>query len=51
MRQDGVDVTVDVQIDAVHDFWGMGSIVPSEEARKKVALRVYEWVMGLQKRV
>lgn len=44
LRTDGVDLTYDVQKDAVHDFWGVGSIVPSEPARERLAKHVAEWV-------
>lgn len=47
MRADDVDVTLDVQKDAVHDFLGTGSIVPSEKARKVVMEQVCDWVEAL----
>jgi acetyl esterase/lipase len=47
MIQDGVDVTFDVQEDAVHDFWGFGNMVPSAKARTQVARNVTEWVSSL----
>lgn len=47
MKADGVDITFDVQKDAVHDFLGMGSAVPSEKARKAVMVHATEWVSEL----
>jgi acetyl esterase/lipase len=44
MVQDGVDVTFDIQEDAVHDFWGFGSAVPSTKARTQVARNATEWI-------
>ncbi|KAJ7466940.1 Alpha/Beta hydrolase protein [Mycena latifolia] len=46
MRTDGVDVELDVQEDAVHDFLGF-SIVPSNKARENVMVRVQSWVDAL----
>ncbi|KAJ6546645.1 Alpha/Beta hydrolase protein [Mycena vulgaris] len=46
MRTDGVDVELDVQEDAVHDFLGF-TIVPSEKARENVMVRVQSWVDAL----
>ncbi|TFK38485.1 Alpha/Beta hydrolase protein [Crucibulum laeve] len=47
MLSDGVSVTLDVQQDAVHDFWGFGVIVPSNLARLKLSEAVREWVKDL----
>lgn len=44
LRADGVDITYDVQPDAVHDFWGFGDLVPSADARAQLAAHVYEWI-------
>ncbi|KIJ40324.1 hypothetical protein M422DRAFT_49241 [Sphaerobolus stellatus SS14] len=39
-----VDVTLDVQPDAVHDFWGFGDLVPSVKAREALAVNVVNWI-------
>ncbi|KAF8154206.1 Alpha/Beta hydrolase protein [Crassisporium funariophilum] len=46
MAVDGVDVTLDMQPDAVHDFWGFKG-VPSDRARTLVAKHVVEWLEEL----
>ncbi|KAJ7579746.1 Alpha/Beta hydrolase protein [Mycena floridula] len=46
MGTDGVNVELDVQKDAVHDFLGM-TIVPSEKARESVMVHVESWVAAL----
>lgn len=46
MRTDGVNVELDVQEDAVHDFLGF-TIVPSKKARENVMIRVQSWVDAL----
>jgi acetyl esterase/lipase len=47
LQTDGADITLDIQKDAVHDFWGAGEIVPSEAARKQLAQKVYQWIDAL----
>jgi len=49
MCRDGVDVFFDEQEDAVHNFWGSGSGVPSDKARLQVAKRAVEWIHALDK--
>jgi len=47
LQNDGVEVSYDVQRDAVHDFWGWSIAVPSNAARERLAERVYAWIAGL----
>jgi acetyl esterase/lipase len=47
LQNDGVDVSYDVQQDAVHDFWGCSIAVPSNAARERLAKRIYAWIAGL----
>ena len=47
LQNDGIDVTYDVQQDAVHDFWGWSIAVPSNAARERLAKRVYAWIGAL----
>lgn len=49
MHNDGVDVTLDVQKDAVHDFYGLGPLMPHETARANVTKRLVSWVEGIEK--
>ncbi|KAK2460207.1 hypothetical protein APHAL10511_007798 [Amanita phalloides] len=49
MVRDGVDVTLDMQEDAVHDFWGFGDIVPSKKARAQVARNAVDWISSLRR--
>jgi hypothetical protein len=51
MCLDGVDVLFDEQEDAVHDFWGCGSGVPSDKARVQVAIKAAEWIDELNNRL
>ncbi|KIL66998.1 hypothetical protein M378DRAFT_322995 [Amanita muscaria Koide BX008] len=51
MIRDGVDVTWDVQEDAVHDFWGFGDMVPTKRARDQVAKHAVEWIHGLLNKI
>ncbi|KAK0212261.1 hypothetical protein DFS33DRAFT_1376775 [Desarmillaria ectypa] len=45
MRGGGVDVTLDVQKDAVHHFFGMAlPVIPSEVARAQVLENVKAWL-------
>jgi hypothetical protein len=46
MVSDGVDVILNIQADAVHDFWGFGGI-PSNRARARLAYEVEAWVDAL----
>lgn len=47
MLSDGVDVTFNIQADAVHDFWGFGGI-PSDRARAQLSYDVGAWVDALE---
>ena len=51
LSSDGVDVLFDEQDDAVHDFWGCGTGVPSDKARAQVAKIAAEWIDKLDKRI
>ena len=46
MVADGVDLIVNIQKDAVHDFWGFGG-VPSDRARAQLSQDVEAWVDAL----
>jgi hypothetical protein len=46
MVSDGVDVTFNIQADALHDFWGFSGI-PSDRARAQLSHDVEAWVDAL----
>jgi hypothetical protein len=43
-----VDLTYDIQVDAVHDFFGSPEL-PSDKARARVAKVVHLWIDSLAK--
>ncbi|KAF9269686.1 alpha/beta-hydrolase [Marasmius fiardii PR-910] len=44
MRNDGVDVVLNVQKDAVHDFIAVSKLMPSEAARREAMNKACEWI-------
>ena len=46
MKEDGVEVLMDTQKDAVHDFVGMDA-VPSDPAREKALQLAASWLTDL----
>lgn len=47
MVSDGVDVTFNIQEDAVHDFYGFGKGFPSDRARAQLSHDVEAWIDAL----
>jgi len=47
LERNGVDVALDVQPDAVHDFLAFPEVFPSERAREELKKAVVGWVKSL----